>query len=396
MDTLAAIAFAVLLFASTASALVVAYLVVLTAVAAIASRSKVEPRHVLGSVRLLVIVPAHNEADLLPDLAASIHAQTLPRGQFDVHVVADNCTDATAAIAQAAGFITHERHNTTHRGKGHALDWLMKRLKKQGIQTNAFVYIDADSRISSNCLEVIARRFAEGEQAVQVFYGVAAPETSWSKAARAAAMLLVNYVRPLGRSRIGGSAGVKGTGMAFSPSLVQDHAWGGALAEDAEFHLDLVLGGHRVAFEPAATVLAHVPASLEAAETQNRRWEAGRIDLVRSFVPRLLGQFIRGRGILPLDAAIDLLIPPLSVLAAILLVNTAFSAFLEPSLLTLNFAALAGLAIHVVAGMAIGGATWVHYKALLMSPVFILWKVRLYLPILAGRRPVGWLKTERD
>ena len=57
---------------------------------------------VLGSpVTVAVVVPAHNEAATIEQTIGSCLHQTYPVAQ--VIVVADNCTDATAALARAAG-----------------------------------------------------------------------------------------------------------------------------------------------------------------------------------------------------------------------------------------------------------------------------------------------------
>lgn len=379
---------------SLGAGLAVAYLVLLT-VAALFRPGRLKERDPLpADIRLVVLVPAHNEASQLPLLAQSLAKQTLAARNFTVHVVADNCSDATAKIGREAGFSVHERSDTNLRGKGHALDWLMKRIDPANV--TAFVFIDADSQVSINFLESVAWQFAIGARAVQVFYGVAAPEASWSKAARAAAMLLVNGLRPLGRSTLGGSAGVKGTGMAFAPDLLREHSWGSLLAEDAAFHLDLVLKGERVIFDDSATVMAHVPATLESAKVQNNRWEAGRLELLRTYVPRLLLKAFGG-SFIALDALADLLVPPLSMLVALILLGFLGGVLLgSAALMWLAFANLAGIVFHVLAGMAIVGASGVHYRALAMAPAMILWKVRLYLPLLFGRRPDGWIKTERD
>ncbi|MFX5714032.1 glycosyltransferase, partial [Acinetobacter baumannii] len=51
--------------------------------------------------RIAVLVPAHNEAGGIAEVIAGIRAQ-LAQGDR-VLVVADNCSDDTAAIARAAG-----------------------------------------------------------------------------------------------------------------------------------------------------------------------------------------------------------------------------------------------------------------------------------------------------
>ena len=53
--------------------------------------------------RIAVVVPAHNEAELLPRCLGSLKAQSYPACLTRIVVVADNCADATADIALASG-----------------------------------------------------------------------------------------------------------------------------------------------------------------------------------------------------------------------------------------------------------------------------------------------------
>src|ERR1700761_8503930 len=53
--------------------------------------------------RLVVLVPAHNEELLIARTVRSLLGQTYPRELFQLAVIADNCSDATAAIAATAG-----------------------------------------------------------------------------------------------------------------------------------------------------------------------------------------------------------------------------------------------------------------------------------------------------
>ena len=109
------------------SGLSVAYLMTLT-LAALWQQRSIAWASSSPATRFLVLVPAHNEEALLPELLSSLKAMDYPRSLCDVHVVADNCTDATAAVAREHGVQVHERQNETARGKGHALNWLQSRL----------------------------------------------------------------------------------------------------------------------------------------------------------------------------------------------------------------------------------------------------------------------------
>ena len=61
--------------------------------------------------RYAVIVAARNENAVIGDLIHSIRVQNYPQELIDIFVVADNCTDNTAAVAQEAGAIVFPRFN---------------------------------------------------------------------------------------------------------------------------------------------------------------------------------------------------------------------------------------------------------------------------------------------
>ena len=116
------------------------YLTVLT-VAAFLNRSR---RAVEGpqTTRFAVLVPAHDEEVLISRTVSNLLAQDYPGGRFDVHVVADNCTDRTAELARAAGAQVHERHDLSARGKGRALRWLLANLKQAGQSYDAYIILE--------------------------------------------------------------------------------------------------------------------------------------------------------------------------------------------------------------------------------------------------------------
>jgi cellulose synthase/poly-beta-1,6-N-acetylglucosamine synthase-like glycosyltransferase len=78
-----------------------------------------------GPVTVTVLVPAHNEEVSLPATLASLREQTRPPER--VIVVADNCTDSTVALAEAAGAEVVESVDNTHK-KADALNQVLARL----------------------------------------------------------------------------------------------------------------------------------------------------------------------------------------------------------------------------------------------------------------------------
>jgi cellulose synthase/poly-beta-1,6-N-acetylglucosamine synthase-like glycosyltransferase len=376
--------------------LIVGYLLLLTGAALFAKR-KTFPREGAPTTRFVIMTPAHNEAQLLPQLLKSLAQMDYPRELYAVHVVADNCSDSTAELGRASGAIVHERFNTTLRGKGYALQWLHQRILERGVEHDAIVILDADTIVSPNLLSVMDARMSRGERAIQAYYAVRAPESSRSAGIRAAALTVLHYLRPQGRMVLGGSVGLKGNGMAFAADILRRHGWSASLTEDIEYHMTLILAGERVTFAPDAVVWAEMPDSLKASQTQNERWERGRMDIIKSYVPNLIREGLRRRSFLLLDAAIEQLIPPFAVVAGLSVIVLLSSLLLANRFAAVLAAAIvAGQAIYLLAGLSLARAPLCVYKSLLFAPFYVAWKLLLYGRLLLGIKPRDWLRTARN
>ena len=97
--------------AEIALALPVCYLVLLSISALIATARRKRRNVIAGAgaaaesarVNFGLLLPAHDEEKVLSSLLGSLAALDYPKERYTVYVVADNCTDGTAALAHAAG-----------------------------------------------------------------------------------------------------------------------------------------------------------------------------------------------------------------------------------------------------------------------------------------------------
>ena len=89
---------------------------------------------------------------MIAELIESLRAQDYPADKLDIFVVADNCTDATAAVARQAGAQVFERFDTARVGKGYALDFLFCRLREAGLEQDyaGYFVFDADNLVDAN------------------------------------------------------------------------------------------------------------------------------------------------------------------------------------------------------------------------------------------------------
>jgi glycosyltransferase involved in cell wall biosynthesis len=395
------------LAAGTAAIVPSIYLAFVTG-AACATASRPDHRRSPGSsppLRFAVCVPAHNEAANIDATVRALLGQRYSCSGFQVHVVADNCDDRTAEIARCAGAIVHERHDPSARGKGAALNWLIERLDAETY--DALVVIDADTLADRDFLASVNAAFERGACAVQGHYGVLDPEASAHIGLRYAALACRHHLRPLGRMTLGASSGLYGNGMAFLRATIAGRRWSNHLVEDAEFQNDLLLDGYLVAYAPDAVVRAEMPASLDAATSQNARWELGRAQLVRRYVPPLAKRMIVG-GPLPrrvyADAVADHITPPLSVQASLDVLSVAVGALALAAgsrrsavyAVGGGLAASAALIVHVLAGLRLARAPRSVYRSLLAAPRAVLWKLGLIGSLALDRSAVSWQRTTRN
>jgi hypothetical protein len=314
-------------------------------------------------LRFAVLVPARNEEAAIGATLASLRALDRPA---EIIVVADGCTDATAEVAAKAGATVWARPGS---GKGAALAWALGRLPDD---VDAVAIVDADCTVTPNLLTAFEARLTTGAEAVQARNEVANPEASWAAGLRFASLALMNTVRPLGRATLGLSAGLTGTGMAFSTALLQRCPWASSsLVEDREQHLRFVDAGVRVAFAPEAAVRSPAVPTLARARAQQRRWDGGRWALAREWAPRLLR-----RDPARLDAALELIVPPQSVLLAAGVAATVPRATRRRALV-----ALAGQAAFVLGGLAVVRAPAAVWRSLAFAPLLAADK----LVLLAGQ-----------
>jgi 1,2-diacylglycerol 3-beta-glucosyltransferase len=342
--------------------------------------------------RLVVLVPAHEEETGIEATVTSLAAA----GAATI-VVADNCTDATADRARSAGATVWERCDPERRGKGHALAWAFERLLAHQPDVAGVAVVDADCTVSRNLPQALAVRLVAGARAVQASYVVSNPEESATSAARYAGFVLVNHVRPLGRSALGLSCGLLGSGMAFRADLLREHPWNAfGVTEDAEYHLHLVAAGERVEFAPEAWVASGMPAIPEAAKSQRERWETGIRRLARDYGPRLVAAGLRERDPVRLNAGIELVLPPQSLLmAANAGVAAAAIVLRAPGAARTAALGLAGQVAFVLGGLALVGAPKSAYRSLATAPLLAARNAGLYSRLLRGRGEREWVRTPR-
>lgn len=352
---------------------------------------------------LAVVVPAHDEEQVIAGCIRTLHEQRYPTDAVEVVVVADNCTDSTATIARDLGCTVLERSDPDRPGKGYALRWAMDQLLERSEDIEAFVVVDADSVVDPGLLTGLSSAMSAGADVAQADYEALVEGTDARAHLRAASFLLFHRARFLGKAQLGLPCSLVGNGMLISRTAALSHPWSAfSEVEDLEYTIHLRLAGVRPVFVPDAHLSAPVASGGAAARVQRQRWEGGRLTVTRRYLGRLTREAASGRRPELWDLVADLATPPLGVLAAVSVAGTGSTGVLvaagavRAGALVPWVAAMGGLAGHVLVGLLAAQAPPDVYRALMSAPLLIASETRVRLRAASGRRDVAWTRTPRS
>ncbi len=348
--------------------------------------------------RIAVLVPAHDEASGIARTLAAVTGQL--HGNDRVLVVADNCSDDTAAIARAAGAQVVERFHDTDRGKGFALAFGVDALRAD--PPGLVVILDADCELGPGALDALAASVAATDRPAQALYLMTAPaDARLPRRLAQFAWRVRNRVRPAGWHRLGLPCQLMGTGMAFTwPMLRSAPLANASIVEDMKLGIDLAAAGRPPVFCPDALVTSTFPESTAATSTQRTRWEHGHLEMILREVPGLLAAAWRRGDWRLVGMALDLCVPPLALLAALLLAGTVASALFswwaaDVTLVGAWLVLLATFILAVLTAWRVHGSDLVRFVELLSIPLYVAAKVPIYVRFIV-RRERRWVRTDRD
>jgi 1,2-diacylglycerol 3-beta-glucosyltransferase len=357
------------------------------------------PARPADTTRFVVVIPAHNEELGVAGTVESVLSAGYPRERRRVLVVADNCTDATAERAEAAGARVLVRSDSERRGKGYALAAAFEQVLADP-DVDAVVVVDADTKVTPNLLSAFGGRFEAGAAAVQSGNAVANRDTSWRTRLMTIAFAIFNGLRSIARERLGLSCGLRGNGMAVSTATLREVPYDAfSIVEDLEYGIRLGRAGHRVWYAGEAQVLSEMVTMEKESRSQRRRWEQGRRALARAWGSKLLVEGIRRRSGLLLDLGMDLVVPPLSVLfslscfgALVALVGLKHG-FVGQGIVFAWVACVGMVAAYVSRGVLLSGSGLRGFVDLAAAPVYVAWKITLRF---RGAKESSWVRTTRE
>lgn len=348
--------------------------------------------------RTAIILPAHNEEQVIARTLTALTAAT--DFDFDILVVADNCSDATAPIARGHPVTVVERHDPNRRGKGFALAFARDVMRAD--PPSAVMVLDSDCRSDRNSLLALAgaaQHLRAPAQALNLLEP--APSAGPLVQVSSFAFLIKNLVRQRGLQRLAGGVHLTGTGMCLPwPHFERADLATASIVEDIRLGIELAQAGSHPRLIQEATVWSpHADQSHTLG--QRSRWEGGFLSLARATAPGLIGRAIATLSPRTLLAGLDLLVPPLALLAminmvalvaAIILAVVGATTWLPPALL-LNVCLFAAIVLLIAWWRE--GRAFLSPAALIRLPLYPLWKLPMYLKLARSGAPKQWQRTER-
>jgi hypothetical protein len=345
--------------------------------------TRVEP---LSRLSFAVLIPAHNAQTVLGRTLQVLIPTLGPKDR--VIVVADNCTDGTLVVARQAGAEVVERRDPKNQGKAFAIDQGLKYLERQ--PPDAVIFLDPDCLVQPETVRLLgtaALTMKRPAQAMNYYHSDSAGGTT--RAAAALAFWFKNLVRAIGLARLTGACHFSTSGVAIPWSMrARFRVADGDQVDDLQLEIDLALSGN----PPLLLTYARIdspPLELDSCMAADAEKQPGYWRSLATHVPKLLAAATAGRRPDLMGLALDLALPPLSLLlqvwivtllAALAIVPLGGSGwpalFLLAGGLWLLFSLLAGWFLHC--------RRQIPLSALLACMPFVL--------RLAGRRDAAWAR----
>lgn len=165
-----------------------------------------------------MLICARNEESVLGNLIESIKTGDYPQNLVDVYVMADNCTDSTARVAENRGAIVYTRENKTLVGKGYALEALLNKIAGDaGVDKyDGYFVFDADNLVRHDYITRMNEKFCQGYDVITSLRNSKNYGDNWLTAGCGLRFLRECKFLNLPRDILGTPCPVGGTGFLFS------------------------------------------------------------------------------------------------------------------------------------------------------------------------------------
>lgn len=233
------------------------------------------------SVSFSVLIPSHNEEEVLWGTLDSINKSNYKKDLIKVYVIADNCTDNTVNLVDTYCKANSEFNcsvlEVSGGSKPKAINKAVYRLKNENLwNSDSIVILDADNRVSKTIFKNFNIEHLAGFGIVQCAIH-SLNDSSFVARGFTSAFNNMNRGFQYARNKIGLSGSLNGTGFSVSREVWESVDFNNCdtLTEDLEFSILSILKGIRVKFIFNDYVLNQHLDEFAPSFVQRVRWSRG-------------------------------------------------------------------------------------------------------------------------
>ncbi len=237
---------------------------------------KAKVQHTYG-----IVVAARNEEKVIGNLVKSIRSANYPQEKLKIFVIAHNCTDNTYQVCKDLGVNVFEYNNENEKTKGYALKYLFEQIKQNGLDEGIEGYhvFDADNLVGAEYFNKMNDAFeaTDKQSIISSFRNSKNFGSNVISGLYGIYFMLGCKFEMLGRSVVGCSTRVSGTGYLFNKDVVKDGWNYVTLTEDWELTADQILQHHKIVYCDEAELFDEQPTSFKIMWRQRVRWSKGHL-----------------------------------------------------------------------------------------------------------------------
>ena len=228
-----------------------------------------------------IIIPARNEEKVVGNLIKSVQKNNYPQDKLHIFVIAHNCTDKTAQISRELGATVYEYNNPKENTMGYAFRYLFKKINEDYDvkKYDGFFLFNADNILSKDYFNKMNDAFVyyKGKRVITSCRNSKNFGTNIMSTLYGLYFMHGCRLECRGRSVLGCSTRVQGTGYVISSKIVEKGWKYVTLTEDWEFSADQILQGRNIVYCDDAVFYDEQPTTIKVMLRQRLRWAKGHL-----------------------------------------------------------------------------------------------------------------------
>lgn len=231
--------------------------------------------------KLGIIIPARNEEKVVGGLIESVYKNDYPQDKLEIFVIAHNCSDKTAEVARRLGAKVYEYNNENECTMGYAFRYLFSQIEKDygTASFDGFVLFNADNILKSDFFSKMndAYEYYKEECVITSFRN----SKNWGSNLMSSlyGIFFASNCRfeSRGRTVLGCSTRVQGTGYLINSKLVKNGWPYVTLTEDWEFSANEIINNNKIRYCDEAEFYDEQPTTFKVMWRQRVRWARGHL-----------------------------------------------------------------------------------------------------------------------